>query len=87
MSFVSKMTRSGLKSQYISRILFDKLFYKIAKMCQAAFLTFWTINFEPVEIQKRTICQNMHSSLVNVVYSMLFVSKMTRSSLKLTTYK
>ena len=49
--------------------------------------TFWALAFEPVKLQKCTICQKNHWSIINLAYFMLFVSKVVKSSQKLAIYQ
>ena len=48
---------------------------------------FLAITFEPIEIQTRSISQNKHQNLINLGFSMQFVSKMTLSRLKSAIYE
>ena len=85
--FVHKMTGNRLKSSMNKSKILTRYCLQIPENPKLKNFTFWVITFEPFEIQKRTISQNKHHNLINVAYTMHFVSKMTLSRLKSAIYE
>ena len=61
-------------------------FLQICKNVKLIFFTFFAINSKPIGLQKRTIWQINRLDLINIIYFIIFVKKMTSNRQKMVIY-
>ena len=50
-------------------VQFDIFFLQNCKNVKKSFFTFLAVTFEPIELPRRTICQNHHWNITNLVFA------------------